>query len=98
MKVYAFVRTAAPRVMAEVGTEVKANGEANSEEKENGERATLRRRIIEKNSHLASKNPRNRRQSWINWNEEESAGCPGFSKYIYFLLAPTLIYKDSYPM
>ena len=23
--------------------------------------------------------------------------CPGFSKYLYFLFAPTLVYKDNYP-
>ena len=24
-------------------------------------------------------------------------GCPGFSKYLYFLFAPTLVYRDAYP-
>lgn len=23
--------------------------------------------------------------------------CPNFSKYLYFLFAPTLVYRDSYP-
>ncbi|PVD30707.1 hypothetical protein C0Q70_09982 [Pomacea canaliculata] len=29
-------------------------------------------------------------------NDEEN-GCPDFSKYLYFLFAPTLIYRDNYP-
>ena len=29
--------------------------------------------------------------------DDGSEGCPDFSKYLYFLFAPTLIYRDSYP-
>ncbi|XP_071108604.1 sterol O-acyltransferase 1-like isoform X1 [Haliotis cracherodii] len=29
--------------------------------------------------------------------ETTESRCPGFSKYLYFLFAPTLIYRDSYP-
>ncbi|KAK7110166.1 sterol O-acyltransferase 1-like isoform X2 [Littorina saxatilis] len=28
---------------------------------------------------------------------DESHGCPDFSKYLYFLFAPTLVYRDHYP-
>lgn len=31
--------------------------------------------------------------------DEDNKGvdCPGFSKFLYFLFAPTLIYRDEYP-
>ena len=28
----------------------------------------------------------------------EDRPCPDFSQFLYFLFAPTLIYRDSYPM
>ncbi|XP_070566713.1 sterol O-acyltransferase 1-like isoform X3 [Ptychodera flava] len=28
---------------------------------------------------------------------DESSPCPGFSQYLYFLFAPTLVYRDHYP-
>ncbi|XP_035704929.1 sterol O-acyltransferase 2 isoform X2 [Folsomia candida] len=34
--------------------------------------------------------------SWISWDDKKSP-CPSFSRYLYFYLAPTLIYKDQYP-
>jgi sterol O-acyltransferase len=27
----------------------------------------------------------------------KAANCPEFSKYLYFMFAPTLIYRDNYP-
>ncbi|XP_052797316.1 sterol O-acyltransferase 1-like isoform X2 [Mya arenaria] len=30
-------------------------------------------------------------------DHEQSDMCPGFSKYLYFLFAPTLVYRDNYP-
>ena len=30
-------------------------------------------------------------------DSQEVPPCPGFSKFLYFLFAPTLIYKDEYP-
>ncbi|KAL8615571.1 hypothetical protein ACOMHN_016148 [Nucella lapillus] len=30
-------------------------------------------------------------------NDDETGCCPDFSKYLYFLFAPTLVYRDSYP-
>lgn len=30
-------------------------------------------------------------------NHDEKVLCPDFSKYLYFLFAPTLVYHDSYP-
>ncbi|PNF16494.1 Sterol O-acyltransferase 1 [Cryptotermes secundus] len=30
-------------------------------------------------------------------DSQEVTPCPGFSKFLYFLFAPTLIYKDNYP-
>ncbi|GFG29593.1 hypothetical protein Cfor_01050 [Coptotermes formosanus] len=30
-------------------------------------------------------------------DSQELALCPGFSKFLYFLFAPTLVYKDEYP-
>lgn len=35
---------------------------------------------------------------WISfsWNDEDSP-CPDYSKYLYYLFAPTLIYRDFYP-
>ncbi|ODN06138.1 Sterol O-acyltransferase 2 [Orchesella cincta] len=34
--------------------------------------------------------------TWISWNDDK-ASCPSYSKYLYFYVAPTLIYKDNYP-
>lgn len=31
------------------------------------------------------------------WKVGDDLPCPDFSKYLYFLFAPTLIYRDSYP-
>ena len=28
---------------------------------------------------------------------EQHLACPDFSKYLYFLFAPTLVYRDTYP-
>ena len=30
--------------------------------------------------------------------EEQLDEMPGFSQFLYFLFAPTLIYRDNYPM
>lgn len=30
-------------------------------------------------------------------NVKENSSAPDFSKYLYFLFAPTLIYRDEYP-
>jgi len=30
-------------------------------------------------------------------DEEEKGPCPDFSKYLYFLFVPTLVYRDDYP-
>jgi sterol O-acyltransferase len=30
-------------------------------------------------------------------DSQEMTPCPGFSKFLYFLFVPTLIYKDNYP-
>jgi hypothetical protein len=30
-------------------------------------------------------------------DEETTTPCPPFSKYLYFLFAPTLVYRDNYP-
>ncbi|XP_076461098.1 sterol O-acyltransferase 1-like isoform X2 [Babylonia areolata] len=30
-------------------------------------------------------------------DDDESGGCPDFSKFLYFLFAPTLVYRDHYP-
>ncbi|KAK7447324.1 hypothetical protein BaRGS_00040209 [Batillaria attramentaria] len=30
-------------------------------------------------------------------DDDESDECPDFSKYLYFLFAPTLVYRDNYP-
>lgn len=29
--------------------------------------------------------------------KDETKLCPNFSSYLYFLFAPTLVYRDSYP-
>ncbi len=49
-----------------------------------GENLERRRRTLSK------------RDSWISWDDQESP-CPEYSKYLYFLFVPTLIYKDTYP-
>jgi sterol O-acyltransferase len=28
---------------------------------------------------------------------KRQANCPGFSKFLYFMFAPTLVYRDEYP-
>jgi hypothetical protein len=30
-------------------------------------------------------------------DDKEISVCPDFSKYLYFLFVPTLVYRDSYP-
>ncbi|CAL8147646.1 unnamed protein product [Orchesella dallaii] len=34
--------------------------------------------------------------AWISWSDDKES-CPSYSKYLYFYVAPTLIYKDNYP-
>jgi len=33
----------------------------------------------------------------ISWKDDDKESCPSYSKYLYFYVAPTLIYKDNYP-
>lgn len=30
-------------------------------------------------------------------SEKEGILCPGFSNFLYFMFAPTLVYRDNYP-
>ena len=80
-----------------------SNGEAGTESS-NGTSQLRYRNHVNESSELKSDsdNLESRRRtlvkrdSWISWDDEESP-CPDYSKYLYFLFVPTLIYKDSYP-
>ncbi|XP_046846025.1 sterol O-acyltransferase 1-like isoform X2 [Xenia sp. Carnegie-2017] len=67
MKLHAFVREVAPRVLASSSSDKKNSDNEQSEDEDNED---------------ACKEDRN---------------IPGFSQFLYFLFAPTLIYRDSYP-
>ena len=38
-----------------------------------------------------------RTESWLSTDNDNDSPCPCFTKYLYFLFAPTLIYRDQYP-
>ncbi|XP_063964451.1 sterol O-acyltransferase 1-like [Lytechinus pictus] len=84
MKMHAFMRENAPKALAWKRQRISAN----------------------KSSNGNSKVPREARSddgdvdnSVANGNHTEQAltPCPDFSKYLYFLFCPSLIYRDSYP-
>lgn len=57
----------------------------------------LKQRV--KNDNVRNYFALNRRESWLASESEDQGDspCPGFTKYLYFLFAPTLVYSDNYP-
>lgn len=90
MKMYAFVRSTAPRILNQTVKE-KQEKSHSEDSTVHEEESTVRKRIRENHSEVDAGRLR------PNTSSDDDSGCPSFSKYIYFLFAPTLIYKDHYP-
>jgi hypothetical protein len=45
----------------------------------------------------AAEDEGNNEKSAVRNDENELKLCPDFSNYLYFLFAPTLVYRDNYP-
>ena len=93
MKTYAFVRSNVPRAIRNGFLNLSmSNGAdaANFELETKASSAQLEKSVTEETNNEEMD------------EDDDEAGtkskvCPNFSNYLYFLFAPTLVYRDSYP-
>jgi sterol O-acyltransferase len=111
MKMYAFARTNIKRVLAEEENRSSSLKSKGSDESSDDQRAgegegsqtneNLRKRKKVQNNHNAETQADEKQVAKRNDLEfksmDDNVLCPSFSKLVYFLYAPTLIYRDHYP-
>ena len=105
MKTYAFIRSNIPRALKNgksqldqlninsLSTLIKLKISLSKKIKKN----FLENNFENKATHFKKEHDSDDENEMLEQSKEGNILCPEFSRYLYFLFAPTLVYKDAYP-
>lgn len=95
MKSYAFVRSNIPRALKNGQLRLNSNSDLNknSDASSSETEKITYKKLISTSEQVDSEDEEAKKKN----TDDERKLCPDFSNYLYFLFAPTFIYRDNYP-